>query len=70
MVLYTCWEVHAMTDNYFIDQDKKKLEEAEIRSNPYYIGIVEQTEENCLLAVSLRFDALRRIPKSLHTRIV
>ena len=55
-----------MIDNYFIDQDKKKLEEAKIRSNPYYIGIVEQTEENCLLAVSLRFDALIRIPKSLH----
>ncbi len=56
-----------LSDNYFIDQDKQKSEEAKIRKNPGNIISVEQTEANCLLAVSLWGHALKVIPKALHT---
>ncbi len=43
-----------MIDNCFIDQGKKSIDKEKIRRNPYfYISVVEHTEENCLLAVSL-----------------
>ncbi|MFI3167500.1 MAG: metallophosphoesterase [Bacillota bacterium] len=57
-----------MDKNYFEDQNQYKTDENLIKRNPcYYIRTVELSEKNCTLAVSLNFQALKCIPKSLHT---
>lgn len=62
-----------METGYFMDNNEihfnnvSSLAQDTIRKNPFRIYDVEKTEENCLLAVSLNGEALKNIPKVLHT---
>lgn len=56
-----------MSCNYFDNQSKKTSDENKIRNNPSSIKSLEQTPENCLLAVSLYYKTLEHIPKALQT---